>query len=437
MKTENLLKGTISDYMLQRGLMVFREKYKPLKMLFEQRKVPDQGLPGDVIKTFIFFLSSMDTDKDPKAARVGEREARLASTFLSELSGGFNHGVGRSGDLISPQPKAAGSSLMYYFANKFALDALRKFGLPNVKRADVIPLATGMTLALALSVIRDKTGKLEVVYPRIDHKSPLKAIKFVGMKAKILDGVVMGDAVRVPVEDIEKAISSETAAILSTTTFFPPREPDDVVEIAEIADKFNVFHVINNAYGVQSREIMKILRKAIDSGRVDVIIQSTDKNFLTPVGGSIMASPNEDLLTEISSAYPGRATASPILQFVVAILSLGIKGYEQLRDKQESNKQLLEEDLRALAYKYDEKVLEVWNPTAVAMTLKNIKNPKKAGYRLYSSRVTGARVMNPTDFGVCCKKYTSAYITLSAAIGSNEKDVRTAIERLDSILEHI
>lgn len=435
MKLENLLKASMPNSMIKRGLTVFKEKYKPLKILLEQRKVPEEGLPEDLIKTFIIFLSSFDTDKDPRVSRVGEREARVTSALLSEFSGGFNHGVGRSGDLIAPQPKAPGSSLLYYLANKLAFDALRNFGLPNIENAIVLPVATGMALALALTVAREKSGKFEVIYPRVDHKSPLKAITFVGMEAKILDGVIVGDAVKIPVEDIERAISKQTAAILSTTTFFPPREPDDVVEIAKIADKFDVFHVINNAYGVQSKEIMGSIRKAIDNGRVDVIVQSTDKNFLTPVGGSIIASPNEDLLMEISSTYPGRATASPILQFVIAILSLGIKGYEQLRDKQALCKQLLEEKLDALANKYGERLLEVWNPTAVAMTLNSKREPKKVGYQLYALRVTGARVLNPTDFGVCCKKYVSPYITMSAAIGCSEKDMLTAVKRLDKVLQ--
>ncbi|MEM1539604.1 MAG: O-phosphoseryl-tRNA(Sec) selenium transferase [Candidatus Bathyarchaeia archaeon] len=437
MGLENLLKASMPDSMIQRGLTVFKERYKPLRILLEQRRVPRKGLPDDLIRTFILFLSSLDTDKDPKASRVGEREARVISDLLSELSGGFNHGVGRAGDLISPQPKAPGSSLLYFIANRLALDALRNFGLPNIENAVVLPVATGMALALALSVVREKTGKTEVVYPRVDHKSPLKAIKLVGLKAKILDGVIVGDAVSVPVEHVERAISGETAAILSTTTFFPPRELDNVVEIAKIADKFGVYHVINNAYGVQSREIMKSIQKAINNGRVDIIVQSTDKNFLTPVGGSIVASPKKDLLMEISSMYPGRATASPILQFVVAILSLGLEGYERLRDKQASCKQLLEEELRALANKHGERILDVWNPTAVAMTLKNKREPKKVGYHLYSLRVTGARVLSPTDFGVCCKEYIAPYITMSAAIGCDEKDVLMAVERLDRVLQSV
>jgi O-phospho-L-seryl-tRNASec:L-selenocysteinyl-tRNA synthase len=403
----------------------------------EQQKIPAEGLPDDVLKAFIYFLSSMDADKDPKAARVGEREARTASKLLMELSGGFIHGVGRSGSLTSPQPKASGGSLMYHLANRLALDALRNFGVPNIRGAIVLPVATGMALALALSVVREKTGKNLVVYPRVDHKSPLKAIKLVGMKANVLEGEVIDDAVKVPIEAVEKAVSNNTAAIVSTTTFFPPRAVDDVVEIAKIAEKYGVFHVINNAYGVQSREIMKLVRKAIDKGRVDAFIQSTDKNFLTPVGGSIVASPNEEFITEVSSAYPGRASAAPILHFMVAILSLGIEGYEKLRDNQEECKRLLEHELEAVARKHGERILNVWNPTAVAMTLNNKESPEKVGHYLYTLRVTGARVLKPKDFGVCCKEYKFPYITMSAAIGCEKEEILMAVERLDEVLSSV
>ncbi|MCJ7633863.1 O-phosphoseryl-tRNA(Sec) selenium transferase, partial [Candidatus Bathyarchaeota archaeon] len=297
---ERLLKSTLPESMLRRGLVTLDSGLKPIKTLFEQRRVPDEGLEDEVIESLLRLFSSMDTDKDPLAARIGEREGRVASKLVSNLSAGFNHGVGRSGDLIAFQPKAPGGSLMYYFANKLAFDALKRFGLPNIKGAFVTPAATGMTLALILCAVRQKTGKHEVVYPRVDHKSPLKGIEMVDMKAKIIDGTVSGDAVRVPIEDIKEAVSDETAAIVSTTTFFPPREPDKIKEIAKLAKELDVFHVINNAYGVQSREIMKMIRGAIDTGRVDATIQSTDKNFLTPVGGSIIASPDREFLEDIS-----------------------------------------------------------------------------------------------------------------------------------------
>ena len=57
----------------------------------------------------------------------------------------------------------------------------------------------------------------------------------------------------------------------------------------------DLVHIVINAYGVQSPEWMKLIRSAIDAGRVDVIIQSTDKNFLTPIGGAVIASPYKEI----------------------------------------------------------------------------------------------------------------------------------------------
>ena len=431
---ESMLKDTIPKHVLHHGLLVMQTRLRPIRLLFEQRRVPEEGWEDDVIDFLLTLLSWMDSDKDLGGARIGEREARVASPLVSRLAHGFCHGVGRSGNIASPQPKAAGTSLACFLANKLALDMLRKSGAPNLDSACVLPVATGMAIGLAVSVSRDETRKREVVYPRVDHDSPLKGMRLVGMKIKIVDSEVSGDAVRVPIEKVSAAVNEETAAIVSTTTFFPPREPDDVKAVAKLAAQENVFHIINNAYGVQSRQIMKLIRGAIDAGRVDAVVQSTDKNFLTPVGGSIIASPSQSFTERTSKMYAGRASAAPIIQFLAAILSLGIKRYETLRDEQEGNRGFLAKCLKEVAEKHEERLLDVFNPIAAAMTLTN-HEAKKVGYSMYPLRVTGPRVLEETDFGVCCKRYHSPYITMNAAIGSTEKDIQLATNRLDKALK--
>ncbi len=430
---DSLLKGTIPDSMLKRGLRVLRAKLKPIRILFEERRVPEHGWDDEVIDLLLTIFSMMDTDKDPESARIGEREARVASPLVSELAHGFCHGVGRSGNVIAPQPKAAGGSLAYFFANKLALDMLQRLGVPNLESACVVPVATGMAVGLAASVARDVTNRREVVYARVDHLSPIKGMQLVGMKIKTVNGELFGDAVRVPVERISEAIGKETAAIVATTTFFPPREPDDIRAIAKLADDQNIPHIVNNAYGVQSKAIMKLVHGAIDAGRVDAVIQSTDKNFLTPVGGSIIASPNHEFVEKVSKMYAGRASAAPVVQFLAAILSLGVKRYEELRSEQERNRELLDEYLGEVAEKHGERLLNVFNPIAAAMTLKNYV-AKKVGPNLYTLRVTGPRVLEETDFGVCCERYHSPYITINAAIGCTAKDVLLATEKLEKAL---
>ncbi len=411
-------------------------EFRPIRLLFEQRRIPEEGWKDSQIELLLNLLSMMDTDKDSKAACLGEREGRVASQAVSRLASGFHHGVGRSGDLAEAQPKAAGGSLMHSFANKLATDAMKRFGASNVKKAMVFPLATGMTLALALCAARDLTKGREVVYPQIDHKTPLKAISLLGLVARIVNGEVYGDAVNVSTEKIEKAVGKNTAAILSTTTFFPPREPDKIKDIARIAKEKNVPHIINNAYGVQSREIMKLVRAAIDAGRVDAVIQSTDKNFLTPVGGAIVASPNEEFLGAVAGTYAGRATAAPIAQFLAAILSIGLGGYEKLRTQQEENRKFLESSLKEVAEKHSQRLLNVYNPVSVAMTLEG-RNAKKIGKALYAARVNGARALEKTDFGVCCPEYIAAYINFDAGIGLQKAEITLAMERLDAVLKSV
>jgi hypothetical protein len=43
--------------------------------------------------------------------------------------------------------------------------------------------------------------------------------------------------------------------------------------------------------------------------------------------------------------------------------------------------------------------------------------------------------MEEEDFGVCCQRYHSPYITINAAIGSTEKDIQLATNRLDKVLK--
>nr|MDO8100372.1 O-phosphoseryl-tRNA(Sec) selenium transferase [Candidatus Njordarchaeota archaeon] len=430
-KLEDYLEGLLPRNMLSRSSVTFGAQLNLIRDLFKQRKVPESGWPDNTIAFLLKLLSMMDTDKDPKGVKIGEREARVASPIISDLASGFCHGVGRSGSLIAPQPKAPGASALYELANRCALDAIKRFGLPNVKSAFVSPMATGMSLALALAVARDSSGteRKTVVFPRADHNSPLKAIALVNLKPKVVQGKIYGDAVRVPVDDIAETIDGHCCAILSTTTFFPPRETDSIREIAKIASEKDIFHIVNNAYGVQSREIMREIRSAIDGGRVDAIIQSTDKNFLTPVGGAIVVSPDEKFVEKAASYYCGRASASPIYQFLAAILSLGTDGYEKLRDAQESNRALLQKLLAEFAGSSGERLLKVENPIACTMTITKA-DPSRLGGILYSLRLSGPRVVSSGSWGSCCDDYPNSYVVMNAAIGSKETDVTQAVEKL-------
>jgi len=439
--------SSIPQNMLDRGQIVLNNFMKPIKTLFEQKSVPKEPWSDEQIEFLLRTLSNMDTDKDSNAARVGEREARIASKLHLQTSAGFCHGVGRSGFLTAPQPKAPGGSIMYEISNYLARDILRCYGLPNIKEAIVVPLCTGMSLSLTLGALRPdgdekySSSKKTVLIPQIDHKSLLKSIELMGLKTKIIKGKIFGDAVRIPTEDIETNIDNDCYAIISITSFFPPREPDNIKEISKLAQEKDLVHIIINAYGVQSPEWMKLIRSAIDAGRVDAIIQSTDKNFLTPVGGSLIASPAKENIIKISQTYAGRASATPVVNFLISMLSLGINGYQKLIEEQQQNRKLLEEKLSIVAKKLNERILEIYNPVAVALSLENLKEEHlfAIGGALYNLRVTGPRVYNPKEnaFGTCCENYPTPYIVMNAAIGSKKEDIVSAVERFEKAYKQI
>jgi O-phospho-L-seryl-tRNASec:L-selenocysteinyl-tRNA synthase len=392
---ERILDKTIPESMARRGRTTIDALLAPVRDVLNRRIFPEKPLTDPQIELMVQILSSMDTDKDPEAARVGEREARVASPYVASLAADFNHGIGRSGQLTAPQPKAAGSALMQQVANSTALDAIRKLGLSNVKSGFVTPLSTGMSIALVMAALRRELGIEKVLYPRIE-----KTIK-----------------------------KTKACAVLATTTFFPPRESDPVKQIARLCSDHDIPFVINNAYGVQSQDIMKDIRSAIDAGRVDAVVQSSDKNFLTPVGGSIVVSQNPEVINWTADTYAGRATAAPVIQTLAALLAIGHKKYLELQHQQLENLALLKESLLNIAEKLNQRVLDVKNPVAFAITMEGL-DVHDVGARLYNARVTGPRAVKAGEYGSSTDNYPYSYIVMNAAIGVRKEDIGTATAKL-------
>lgn len=427
---ERILDKTIPESMARRGRTTIDALLAPVRDVLNRRTFPEKPLSDLQIELMVQILSSMDTDKDPDAARVGEREARVASPFVARLAANFNHGIGRSGQLTAPQPKAAGASLMQQVANSTALDAIRKLGLSNVKSGLVIPLSTGMSIALVMGALRRELGIERVLYSRIDHTSPRRGIALAGLEEVQIPTVIEGDAVRMDLGEFEKSIkNTKSCAVLATTTFFPPRESDPVKQIARLCSDQNIPFVINNAYGVQSQDTMEQIRSAIDAGRVDAVVQSSDKNFLAPIGGSIVVSQNPEIIEWTADTYAGRATAAPVIQTLAALLALGHERYKELQNRQLENLELLKDHLRNIADKINQRVLDVKNPVAVAITMDGL-DINEVGARLYNARVTGPRAVKKGKYGSSTDGYPNSYIVMNAAIGVRKEDVVTATTKL-------
>jgi O-phospho-L-seryl-tRNASec:L-selenocysteinyl-tRNA synthase len=62
---------------------------------------------------------------------------------------------------------------------------------------------------------------------------------------------------------------------------------------------------VNNAYGVQSSKCSFLIDEAARVGRLDLFVQSADKNFMVPVGGAIIAGFHAQLVQDVSQTYPG------------------------------------------------------------------------------------------------------------------------------------
>ena len=427
---ERILDKTIPESMARRGRTTIDALLAPVRDILNRRIFPEKSLSDLQIELMVQILSSMDSDKDPDAARVGEREARVASPFVASLAANFNHGIGRSGQLTAPQPKAAGASLMQQVANSTALDAIRKLGLTNAKSGLVIPLSTGMSIALVMGALKRELGIDKVLYPRIDHKSPQRGIALAGLEEVQIPTVVESDAVRVDLGELETNIArTKSCAVLATTTFFPPRESDPVKQIARLCSEHDIPFVINNAYGVQSQDTMKQIRSAIDAGRVDAVIQSSDKNFLAPIGGSIVVSQNPEIIKWTADTYAGRATAAPVIQTLAALLALGHEKYKELQKQQLENLTLLKDNLLNIAEKINQRVLDVKNPVAFAITMDGL-DVHEIGARLYNARVTGPRAVKKGEYGSSTDSYPHSYIVMNAAIGVRKEDVETATTKL-------
>lgn len=290
-----------------------------------------------------------------------------------------------------------------------------------------------------------------MIWSRIDQKTCLKCISSAGYEVIVVETVLEGD--RVCTGNIEECIRNvnprEILCVLSTTSCFAPRAPDDVERIAKICKEYEIPHVINNAYGLQCSKISFQITSALRLGRVDAIVQSTDKNFLVPVGGSIVASNTKSLIKELSELYPGRATASPIMDLFMTYLWIGEKGYRNILQERKRVLKIFTHKLQELASKHGERMLEIrGNTISFAITLTRLPDPTELGSALFTRRVTGARVINPLNsksvcsinfpsYGASFSGYPVPYMTAACPVGLSESEICLFVSKLDSVIRYI
>ena len=340
-----------------------------------------------------------------------------------------------------------------------SIDYIRTCGITQVNDGIVLPLATGMSLSLCLLSLRqERPGAKYVVWFRVDQKTCLKSILTSGLTPFILPPRMEGDELITDMEGLTTLLSSTPASeilcILPTTSVFAPRLPDDIVAISRIAKRYDIPVIVNNAYGLQSRSICSSIDRAIRSGCIDLIVSSTDKNLLVPVGGAFVYGPRGDRIELIRKNYPGRASMSPILDVFITLLHFGKEGILELLSRREECVDYMREQLGSLAQKYGQRLLDVkHNPISMAVTLDSPypddptfeytdKDITRFGAMLYTRGVSGARCVGhhtskkvgPYEFanyGSHNDTYPHAYFTAAAAIGISREDVDSFMERLD------
>ena len=82
---------------------------------------------------------------------------------------------------------------------------------------------------------------------------------------------------------------------MTTSSCFAPRVFDSLEGVSAICKTHDVYHLLNNAYGLQCSKIANSIKESFKI-KLDCVVQSTDKNFMVPVGGSILFTKEEKLL---------------------------------------------------------------------------------------------------------------------------------------------
>ena len=499
----------------EQGGAALRRRAGLVRALLTQRALPAAAWSEAEVEALLGDLAAMDSNNFAANVGAGEREARVFSSLVRRRALGLAHGVGRSGDVAAVQPKAAGSSLLYALTNALALSAARLCGLRRTKAVLVLPLATGMALALVLRALapRRPAGARFVVWCRIDQKSCLKAILTAGFTPVVVEMArgarseaaaaaaqasqaavdaekrdVAGDAgaagssvaaavagadalagtagapspapasaplpapaaaaaaaapdaaaaaaaaaaaiaaaadrdeLRTDVAAVAAAIArlgaENVLCVVTTSSCFAPRAPDDVVAVAALCARVGVAHVVNHAYGLQSAPACHALNEACrgDNGgggngaagagdgaagggggdgaaggassgasgdggggggggghRVDAWVASTDKNFMVPVGGALVGSPLPDVVEAVSRAYPGRASAAPVVDLFITLLQMGQPGLQALLAQRRRVFARLLAAMEGVAARCGERVLRSpRNAVSIAMTIDSI-----------------------------------------------------------------
>lgn len=428
------------------------------------RSIPEEPLNQNTINYILNIFSNMDSNNGPFHIGIGEREGRILSTLVHQRNYGLVHGIGRSGNINDLQPKACGSSLLTQLTNSLLKNLLHSIGMTFIKEIIILPFATGMALTISFLTLRLLKPKAKyIIWCRIDQKTCLKCIVTSGFEPIIINPIPNKDndyELETNIEEIKKAINKynieNILCICSTTSCFAPRGYDNVEEISKICKEKNLFHIINNAYGIYCTKIIDMLNKADKFGNITLVVSSTDKNFMVPVGGSLVYSSNLEMVEKLKGNYPGRASISPLLDLFISFLEMGKNKYKKLIDDRKEKYKILIQKMEVVANKFGEKVVSLNNnKISILFTLRNIvkksgnKDAKEIGSMCYNRQISGVRIIVSSNgekkniagydfinYGSSCDNYKYLpYMTFSCAIGITDEEIDGFISKIDKIFE--
>ncbi|KAF5830836.1 selenocysteine synthase [Dunaliella salina] len=449
----------VSKSYISQGQQALAKRHRLIKTLLSSRRLPEQGWDEPTIEAFVQDCALMDSNNFLDNVGAGEREGRVACPLVARQHYHLAHGIGRSGDIAAEQPKAAGSSLLAKMTMLLATDALRVAGLQDLGSVTVLPLATGMAMTMTLLAI--KAGRPRdaryVIWSRIDQKTCLKAITAAGLEPVVVELQQRGDELCTDVQAIEQGIerlgSDAIAAVVTTTSCFAPRASDDVVAVARLCATSGVPHLINNAYGIQSSSICRDITAAWRKGRVDAFVSSTDKNFMVPVGGALVAEGSKlrGLVAAVNKTYPGRASVSVHLDLLMTLLHWGSQGWQKVLKEREELYPHMKQVLEGVASRHGQRVLHTpGNPISLAMTLdqgalEQLQDYTFIGSMLWARCVSGTRVVPKakqqtvagipfTGYGSHTSAYPHVYMTAAAALGGSTSEADVFGARVDKCL---
>jgi len=182
---------------------------------------------------------------------------------------------------------------------------------------------------------------------------------------------------------------------------------------------------------------------------------------MVPVGGAIVFSPSTAFIDCLSAMYPGRASAAPVLDLFITLLSMGVSGYRQLLQERLRLHSLLYNGLEAFADRHKDHEVKVLNAKnnsisiAVALGAVELQSNSAAagkdlsffGSMLFSRNVSGCRVIScniskATDiagyefynWGAHSSTFPYNYFTVACSIGTTQRDVDVFLDRLEKTI---